>query len=626
VSAQPLPLPPLSEESSTQLARLVQGLDGNGLWWLSGYAAGLAQARGGALPKPAPLAAAAPLATAPAAAPAATPAEQARLSIVYGSQTGNAKRVAEQLAREAQESGLAVRLLRADAYPLRELAAERLLYLVLSTQGDGDPSDDARGLVEHLAGRRAPRLPELKFAVLGLGDSSYPKFCAVGRQLDARLSELGATRLLPAGEADVEVDAVAAPWRGAALNTARELLRAAAPLATVTPLRATPAAAEAASYGRERPFAAELLQSQRLTGRGSSKDVRHLELSLAGSGLSYEPGDALGVWPRNPDALVDTLLDAVGLAGDAPLTLGSDTLPLREWLAARREVTRLARPLLAAHAERAGSDELRALLQPGGQDALAQLLASHQPLDLLRRWPASWDAGALVGALRPLAPRLYSIASSAAAVGDEAHLTVDVVGYEAFGERRVGAASSFLATLAEGARAPAFIEANERFRLPADSGRDIIMIGPGTGVAPFRGFLQQRTAQGARGRNWLLFGNPHFRTDFLYQVEWQAALRAGTLQRLDLAFSRDGLALVDPLTGQARRTYVQQRLREHGRTLHAWLDGGAHLYVCGATAMGKDVHLALRDMVAAERGLDAEGADEWLAELQRQGRYARDVY
>jgi sulfite reductase (NADPH) flavoprotein alpha-component len=623
VSAQLLPLPlPLDEEASTQLARLVQGLDSGGLWWLSGYAAGLAQARGGA----APLARAAAPAVATPAAPAATPQEASRLTVLYGSQTGNARRVAEQLVREAQATGLAVRLVRADEYPLRELATERLLYLVLSTQGDGDPSDDARGLVEHLAGRRALRLPELKYAVLGLGDSSYPKFCAVGRQLDARLAELGATRLFAAGEADLDVDTVAAPWRSQALGAAREALRGGAPLASVTPLRAAPAAPEAAGHGRERPFPAELLQNQRLTGSGSGKDVRHLEFSLAGSGLGYAPGDALGVWPRNPPALVEALLATVNLDGEAPATHGGETLPLREWLATRRELTRLARPLLAAQAERAAAQDLAAMLQPGQEAALAHLLGSHQPVDLLRRWPASWEPASLVAALRPLAPRLYSIASSQAAVGDEAHLTLDVLGYEAFGESRVGAASSFLASLAEGARAPVYIEANERFRLPADPARDVVMIGPGTGVAPFRGFLQERVETGARGRHWLFFGNPRFRTDFLYQVEWQAALRAGQLHRLDLAFSRDGLAVVDPLTGQARRTYVQQRLRENGRALHAWLDGGAHLYVCGATAMGKDVHLALRDVVAAERSLDAEGAEEWLADLQRQGRYARDTY
>jgi sulfite reductase (NADPH) flavoprotein alpha-component len=622
VSAQLLPLPvPLNEESSAQLERLVQGLEPSGLWWLSGYAAGLAQGRGGSV---APRAA--NVAPVPAAVAAPAAQDAARLTVVYGSQTGNARRVAEQLVRDAEATGLAVRLLRADAYPLRELAQERLLSLVVSTQGDGDPSDDARGLVEFLASRRAPRLPELRYAVLGLGDSSYPQFCAVGRRLDARLAELGATRLAAAGEADLDIDTVATPWRTQALAAVREWLKVEVGPAKVTPLRAATSPAAPAPHARERPFAAELLAQQRITARGSRKDVRHLELSLAGSGLRYAPGDALGVWPRNPAVLVDAVLDSLQLDGEAPATHEGDTLPLREWLSARRELTRLSRPWLTAHAERARSDELSSLLAAKNPADATALFASHQPIDVLRRWPGAWDATSLVAALRPLAPRLYSIASSQAAVGDEAHLTVDVLGYEAFGAAHAGAASTFLAGLDEGATAPVYVEPNERFRLPADDARDVIMIGPGTGVAPFRGFLQERVAAGARGRHWLFFGNPHFRSDFLYQIEWQAALRSGALQRLDLAFSRDGLAVVDPLTGTPRRTYVQQRLREHGRELHAWLDGGAHLYVCGATAMGKDVHAALRDVIATERRLDAEAAEEWLSELQRQGRYARDVY
>jgi len=610
VSAQllPLPAPPLTEEYSGLLTRLVEGLDTAGLWWLSGYAAGLAQTRmsPGIGPKP-----------------AAVAQDSQRLTIVYGSQTGNAKRLAEQLAREAESAGLVVRLLRADAYPTRELAVERLLYVVISTQGEGDPPDDARALVEFIAGKRVPKLPELKYAVLGLGDSSYPLFNAIGRRLDTRLSELGAIRLFAAGEADVDFETVATPWRTQALASAREALKAHAPLATVTALRPS---TTASGWTRDRPFAAELLLNQRITARDSGKDVRHLELSLAGSGLSYQPGDALGVWPRNPPSLVEGVLDTLQLDGDHAVTQGNDTLPLREWLTARRELTKLSRPLLAAHAAQAQAGDLNRLLVPSEAADLASLFSSHQLIDVLRRWPAEWSGEELVAALRPLTPRLYSIASSQKVVGDEAHLTLDVLDYEAFGHAHVGAASGHLAMLPEGGCASIYIEANERFRLPSDSTRDVIMIGPGTGVAPFRGFVQERTATGARGRNWLLFGNPRFRTDFLYQLEWQAALKAGSLHRLDLAFSRDGLARVDAVSGIARKTYVQHRLIERARDVYDWLEGGAQLYVCGAIAMGKDVHAALRSIVAQQRGVDVETAEDYLSELQRQGRYARDVY
>ena len=600
---------PLSTEQDELLQGLARSLDVPRLWWASGYLAGLAQSRPAAAP-------------AQAAATAAAPAQPA--TIVYGSQTGNAKRTAEALHASLQAAGLPVRLLRADAYPTRELAGEKLLFVVISTQGEGDPPDDAIGFSEFLQGKRAPKLPQLRFAVLGLGDSSYADFCGIARRLDSRLAELGGSRLLPLGEADLEIDAVAAPWREQALGHARELLKTAttAHLASVTPLR--PHAAPAWSH--DKPYAAELLASQGLIGReykgsgfrrygAADKDVRHIELSLEGSGLHYEPGDALGIVHRNPEPLVEAVLAATRLEADTAVEQAGKTLPLATWLAEQRELTRLSKPFLTALAERTGAADLRTLLEPGNAD-FAALLGDHQLIDVLRRWPADWDAAALVAALRPQARRLYSIASSRKRVGEEAHLTLDVLRYQAHGFDHLGAASGFLAALEEGASVPVYIEPNERFRVPADASRDVIMIGPGTGVAPFRGFVQERAETGASGRNWLFFGAQHFNTGFLYQTEWQDALAKGELQRLDLAFSRD----------QAEKIYVQTRLREQGRDVFDWLQSGAHLYVCGAISMGKDVHAALLDIVRTHGGLDADAATDYLSALQRDGRYARDVY
>jgi len=591
---------PFTEDRLAALARVTDGLDSNGLWWLSGYAAGLAS-RGA-------------VGVQTVTAPVADVTPAGRLTIVYGSQTGNAKRLAEQLARQSEAAGLSVRLLRADAYPTRELKDERTLYLVISTQGDGDPPDDARALVEFIAGKRAPELKQLRYAVLGLGDSSYPQFCAIGNRLDARLAELGATRLLPRADADLDLETVAEPWLAQALAKAKDALKPSTPLATVTPLRplqTTPA------HGRDAPFAAELLANQRITARGSVKDVRHVELSLEGSGLHYEPGDALGLWPVNPPALVEAILRTSELDGDVIVEHGAQRLPLRQWLGEKRELTRLARPFVASHAAQSRSDELSGLLAPDQQPALTNLLNQAQVLDLLRRHPAAWSAEEFVAALRPLTPRLYSIASSQKHVGDEVHLTVAHVEYDDGDGLRWGAASNHFARSDEGARLPVFVEHNERFRLPGDASRDVIMIGPGTGVAPFRAFVQERVAIGATGRNWLFFGNPHFRSDFLYQVEWQQALKDGTLHRFDLAFSRD----------QAHKVYVQDRLVERGRELFDWLESGAHLYVCGdATRMAKDVHAALLSIIAEHGGKSAEDADDYLNTLQQQGRYARDVY
>ena len=590
------PMASLDSERLSSLERLADGLGPAELYWIAAWSAARAeQVQRGVV----------------SSLPAKAAGE--RLTILYGSQTGQAKRVATQLATRAEAAGLGVRLIRADAYAQRDLAKETHLVVVISTQGDAEPPDDARGLVEFVLGKRAPRLPELRFAVLGLGDSSYPQFCAIGRQLDARFAELGATRLAPLGEADVDIDAVAAPWAERTLDEARKALGATQPtmrLASVAPVPPT-------SHTRERPFAAPVLENQSIVARDAGRDIRHVELSLDGSGLHYEPGDAIGVWPENPPALVEQWLSLLALNGDQLVHHDNRELPLRRWLSHERDLTRLSRPLIAAIADASGDAELATILRPDQSARLATLLANEQPIDVWRRHPAAWTADEVVSALRPQMPRLYSIASSQKVVGDEVHLTVAVVDYLAHGERHWGAASSFLAQASDEQRVRLFVEENERFRLPKDSSRDIIMIGPGTGVAPFRAFVQERRETSANGRNWLFFGNRHFTRDFLYQTEWQAALRDGSLDRLDLAFSRDSDA----------KLYVQQRIRERGRDLYAWLQEGAHLYVCGdANHMAKDVHAALLDVAVTQGGRSREHAREWLSDLLQQGRYARDVY
>lgn len=582
-----------------KLEQLADGLAPAELYWIAAWSAALAvQVQQGSV--------------AADVSGAAEPVQP--LTIVYGSQTGNAKRLAEQLARRSTDAGLPVRLLRADAYPQRELARESHLVVVISTQGEGEPPDDARGLVEFISGKRAPKLPGLQFAVLGLGDSSYPLFCAIGRQLDARLAELGGHRFAPLGEADVDVETVTTPWLDTMLKQAGAALKVTHPAPRVTPLHAV---AKQAPHSREQPFAATVLANQRIVARDSAREVRHLELSLEGSGLVYQPGDALGVWPRNPPALVTQWLEVLGFDGAHELTHQDRTLPLNQWLGAERDLTRLSRPLVKALAEVGGHAELLDLLRPEQSAELAALLTRDQPIDLLRRYPTNWQPEALLTALRPLTPRLYSIASSPKVVGDEVHLTVAVVDYQAHGSTHWGAASSFLGGTDEDGKVPVFIESNERFRLPEDPARDIIMIGPGTGVAPFRAFVQEREETAASGRNWLFFGNRHVAQDFLYQSEWQAALKRGALDRLDLAFSRD----------ETHKVYVQDRLRQHGAEVYDWLKGGAHLYVCGDSShMARDVHAVLIALVAEHGQLSPDAARAWLDELLQQGRYARDVY
>ena len=607
-------LAPLSSQNSAKLAELCEGLDSSSLWWISGYTAASASFKSAAeLAVSAP-----PEAKIKELAVAAEPLT----SIVYGSQSGNAERIAMRLFEDLKAAGISARVLRADAYTLKDLKTETSLYIVMSTQGDGDPPEDSRTLVEHILGRRAPQLAQLSYAVLGLGDSSYPKFCLIGKNLDARLAELGATRLQARADVDVDIDAVALPW--IALLVEREKLRIkAAPVSSsiaFLPIRESgrlPVKAEAKSS----EFAATVLANQRITTAKSHKNIRHIELSLQGSGLRYLPGDALGVQGANSPELVELLIRELQFNGASLVSRSDQSLSAEAWLSQRCDLRKLSRKLIEAHAILAESELLKALLLPENALAYGEQIANMDLLDLLQRYPSKplkrWDASALIALLRPLTPRLYSIASSQAAVGEEVHLTVAQVKYQLGGRTRVGAISNSLAHANLDAEVRVFIERNERFRLPSDGARDIVMIGPGTGIAPFRSFVQDRVESGARGRNWLFFGNPHFREDFLYQLEWQQALKQGHLHRLDAAFSRD----------QAEKVYVQHRLLAQAQTIYQWLEGGAHVYVCGeANQMAKDVDASLRQIIAKEKAIDLESAGEYLSQLSSEHRYQRDIY
>ncbi len=597
-------LPDPAREAS--LVELAAGLDPASLRYLAGFLAGVAAERERA---------AGSLTIARASLQGvAAPAGASRATVLYASQTGNGRRVAERLHRQLESQGLAARVASVADYRLRDLADERLLYLVASTHGDGDPPDDSRALFDFLFGRKAPRLERLAFSILALGDSSYPKYCETGRQLDARLAELGARRLAPLSEADVDFQQVADNWSQQAIGFAREQLQS-PHLAIVS---APPPALETAA-DRDAPIEAELLTVQRVTGRGAERAVFHVEVAAPSPQLAYQPGDAVGIWHQNPVVVADRIAEVIGANPEHPVAIDGETRSLRDWLVVHREITRLARPFVDAHALRARSAELDRLRDGSDAGALRELLRDWQPLDVLERYPAGWSAAELVQALRPLTPRLYSISSSRTAVGDELHLTVAVVDYLRDGQRRHGAASTFLGGLSPDSGTPlrAYIEPNPRFRLPTDGDRDVIMIGPGTGVAPFRAFLQERREAGARGRNWLFFGARHLASEFLYQTEWLEARRAGSLHRLDVAFSRD----------QANKVYVQDRIREQGAELLRWLEGGGHVYVCGdAQRMAPDVHAALRDVLVTHGGRSAEDAEAELTALAADRRYARDVY
>lgn len=586
---------------------LARDLDAEALSWLAGYFAGLAQA---ARRSPG------------SASERAVAAQSQRghglvATVMFGSQTGNARRVAEKLAASLEASGVAVRLKNAADFKPREFAGERLLYLVVSTHGEGDPPDDARPLVEYLQGRRAPRLPDLRYAVFALGDSSYPQFCATGRLLDARLEALGAQRLMPRVDADVDYDGPACAWTERAVVIAREEIGMRR-LAVVHPLHPslTPASPGAT---REAPRVLEVMVNQPLTSDCAIRFVRHLELAPEdATAFAFDPGDAIGVWPQNPPVSVTRVIAALAADANATVTVDGESRPFGEWLEQCREITRVTRGFLEEHARRAAAAPLRHLLEPAQSNAYRDFVRHHQVADVLEMWPADWSPDDLIRALRPLAPRLYSIAASRKSVGDEIHVAVAVIDEEGpDGVRRQGAASTHLAALAPGTRVRAFLETNTRFRLPADPARDIIMIGAGTGVAPFRAFLQERIETGASGRHWLFFGNRHLRRDFLYQAEWLAALKNGTLTRLDVAFSRD----------QDSRRYVQHLLIERGAELYRWIDAGASIYVCGdAQRMAPEVETAISRIFVEHGKFDPDAARDGLARLAAESRYQRDVY
>ena len=603
VLTHPLPpgLNPLSPEQSSQMQTLLTTLTPIQQAWISGYLAatsGAAGAAGAALP--------------------AQGAEPAVLTVLYGSQTGNARHVAQDVAAKARAKGLQVKLVDMADYKPTQLKSERFMVIVVSTYGEGEPPEPAQKLFDFVGSKKAPKLEGTKIAVLGLGDTSYEFFCKTAIDFEERLTALGASVAVDRALLDVDYDDHAPAWIDRAVETFEPELKAEAQPSNVvqlTPGMAAPAPA-ASQWTKKNPFLAEVNAVQKITGRDSTKDVRHLEISLEGSGINYRAGDALGVFFHNDPVEVDEILSLLKLDGDAQVTVAGRQKTLRAALTEDLELTQSYPAFVEKFAEATGNDALRKLA--ADKAALRDYIAERQIFDILREHAGEATPQSLVDSLRKMQPRLYSIASSQKEAEDEVHVTVGVVEYNAHGRNHLGGCSGHLGRrLDDAGELRVFVEENNNFRLPADPEAPVIMIGPGTGIAPFRAFLQDREADGAGGRNWLFFGNPHFTQDFLYQVELQGYLKSGLLTKLDVAFSRD----------QAQKVYVQDRIVEQGAELWKWLEEGAHLYICGdADRMARDVHDALIRVLVEHGRHSVESAEAYLVEMRDNRRYQRDVY
>ena len=581
---------PFTSDQRKALDSLFSSLDAVQRGWLSGYLA----------------ASGSPAVAAPAAVVAG------KLIVLYGTESGNSEVLADRTVKAAKKRGFQAVMKNMSEISSADLVKATNLLVIVSTWGDGDPPESAVAFYKEFMSAEIS-LSNVCFSVCALGDTSYEKFCQTGKDIDARLEGLGAARISARQDCDLDYEEAYATWLESSLA-------ALAPATAAVVGFTAPALAPVSEYGKKNPFPAETIDTVILNGEGSSKETLHLEFSLAASGLSYEPGDALAVIPLNAPDVVKSIIQAAKLTGNEQVEVKNvGPKLLADALREDYDITALSRAVLTKLAEAADSALLRELLGEDAKERLKEFNDGREIIDAILKFaPNGLSAAALTGIFRKLPPRLYSIASSPLAHTDEVHLTVAAVRYDTHGRERKGVCSTYLADLVKsGDPVQVFVQPNKNFRLPADGSTPIIMVGPGTGVAPFRAFVEHRAALGSPGKNWLFFGDQHYTYDFLYQLEWQDYLKEGALTRLDVAFSRD----------QPEKVYVQDRMIQQAKELYQWLEEGAHFYVCGdANRMAHDVHEALISVVEFQAGISREAAEVYVEDLKKTKRYQRDVY
>lgn len=600
---------PFNQEQTELLNRLLPTLTESQKIWLNGYLSASTAAIATTAGEPS-------LTTSLTEQQVATPITK-DITILFGSQTGNAQSLAKDHGSRLKELGFNVTVQSMADFKPNNLKKIRNLLIIVSTHGEGDPPDTAIAFHEFLHGKRAPKLEDFQYSVLALGDSSYEFFCETGKQFDSRLEELGGTRLYPRVDCDLDYDEPASEWFSGVVNGLNLQAESTAP----NPISTIPQSIRDSGYSRSNPYYAEILDVINLNGQGSNKETLHVELSLEDSGISFEPGDSLGIFPNNDPELVDLLVKELGFSPTESVTINKqgEVLAFREALLTYYEITVLTKPLLEKFSKIAANPSLDELLAKGNEEKLKAYINGRDILDLIRDFgPLETNAQTFASLLRKLPTRLYSIASSYKANPDEAHLTIGAVRYHANGRDRNGVCSVQIAErIQPGDKLPIYIQNNENFKLPENPDTPIIMVGPGTGVAPFRSFLQEREEIGAEGKSWLFFGDQHFVTDFLYQTEWQNWLKDGVLTKMNIAFSRD----------KAEKVYVQHRMLEHSKELFEWLEEGAVLYICGDEKhMAHDVHQTLLAIIQKEGQMALEQAEEYVAAMKQNKRYQRDVY
>ena len=609
---------PFTEGQATQINELLQTLTPEQKVWLSGYlvanqqlTSGTSETQGsqiGAISKDTET-------MLQQNEPTIQPEKRA-ITLLYGSETGNAQGLAEIFEERLSNIGHNVTLKAMEEFKPKNLKNVEDLFIITSTQGEGDPPDNAAELHEFIHGRKAPKLEGVRFSVLALGDQTYEFFCQTGKDFDKKLEELGAERLYERVDCDVDYEEDAEKWMANVINTIDS-----APEGTQSEQVVSESikSAKEKKYSKANPYQAEVLENINLNGRGSNKETRHIEFLLDNFGEEYEVGDCLVVLPQNDPALVELLMSTLGWdPGDQiQISEDGDTISLEEALTSYFEITKLTKPLLQNAAAYFDNEALEDKVQDS--EWIQNYIEGRDFIDLLNDFPPEeLEPEDLYQILRKLPPREYSISSSYQSLPDEVHITVGAVRYNTHGRDRSGVCSvQFAERIQPGDTVPIYLKRNPNFKFPKDGDTPVIMIGPGTGIAPFRAHMQEREEYGYKGNTWLFFGDQHFTTDFLYQTEWQEWLKDGVLEKMNVAFSRD--------TDQ--KVYVQHRIAEHSKEFNEWLEKGASIYICGDEKnMAKDVHQAIRNVLVKEQNLTEEDAESYLKQMKKDKRYQRDVY